>query len=91
LGAFILEVGSLITLLIAARMVWLAAVLLVKNGVLIVLSIGIARSLRREKGLFESLRCLPVWLVWTDRLSALASGIGFLLFFLGLNGLLNLV
>ncbi len=87
LGAFLLEIGLLTYFLASRTLGWLAGLLLLKNAVMVVLSLCVARRCGTG-GIFGSLRDLPGWLVWTDRVSFLATGIGGLLFFLKLNNLL---
>lgn len=80
------EVGLLAYLLWGRRLVWLAALLLVKDLLLVAVAAGLARR-RVGTGVFRSLRELPAWYLWLDRGSALLSGLGFLAAFLTLNNL----
>lgn len=86
-AAFLAEVGLLAYLLWQWRVVWLCAVLLAKNLVVILLGIAFTQK-RTEQGVFRSLLKLPAWYVRVDRLSALVSGIGLLVTFLVVNGVL---
>ncbi len=83
---FLIEVGLLIYLLWIDTLPGLCAILLGKNLAVVALSFHIARQ-QDGPGLFGALCRLPRWLIWTDRLSALASGVGFLVLFLAANGL----
>jgi len=83
---FVLEVGFFFYAYAARLVQWLALLLLAKDAVLVALSVAVARR-QAEDGLFLSLRLLPSWLVWGDRLSALASGVGAFVFFLAVNGI----
>jgi len=88
-GAFVLEMAVLVYLLSDRQLAPIAWALIAKNIVLVALSIAVARVMQREAGLLAALRELPGWLVWTDRLSALVSGAGFVAFFLVLNGFVD--
>ena len=89
LGAFLLEIGLLVYLLVAGTLFWLSLVLLMKNVVMVAVSFSFARMLTDGEGLFRSMRQLPRWLVWLDRASATVSGCGFLYVFVTVSGLLN--
>ena len=86
---FVLEVGLLIFLWMQETVVWLCLSLLAKDLVLIALSAAVAQS-RTQSGPFVSLLELPPWMIWTDRLSALASGAGFMVLFLSVNKIVTL-
>ena len=86
---FVLEVGLLVYLWVQETVVWLTVGLLAKDLVLIALSAAVAQS-RIQSGPFVSLLELPSWMIWTDRLSALASGAGFMALFLSVNNIVTL-
>lgn len=91
LGAFILEMVLLIFFvlsdLLPRAMVWMCVALIGKNILVLAGSIYYARIQASRNELFGSLRALPGWLLWLDRISALLSGVAFLLLFAALNGL----
>ena len=80
----VLEVVLLAHLWVTGTMAWLCAGLLAKDLLLLALSAAMARPQLRG-GLFEALLGLPRWLVWTDRASALVSGLGGLILLLAVN------
>ena len=86
-AAFLGEVGLLFFLLWRRTLVWICAVLLVKNLAVIILGIFMARR-HAAHGVFRSLLQLPAWYVWVDRTAALVSGIGLLVTFLVVNRVL---
>jgi hypothetical protein len=87
LGVFVLELALLVTLWVRGTMPNLSVGLLFKNLLMVLVSAGMARGNTDDKGMFESLRALPPWLVLGDRLSALISAAGCLLLFLTVNQL----
>ena len=86
LAVFVLEMSLLVYLWLSRTMEWLSFALLVKNLFLFALSAAMAPALMRES-LFQSLVVLPSWLIRLDRLSALISGAGAFVLFLGVNGI----
>ena len=87
LAAFILEMSLLAFLWVSNTVPWLTFALLLKNVLLLALSVVMARS-RMGDGLFRSLLDLPPWVVWLDRASGLISACGVLILFLEVNDLL---
>jgi len=86
-GAFLAEVGLLAFFLWRRTVVWVCAVLLAKNLVVIILGIFMARR-HAAHGVFRSLLKLPPWYIWVDRAAALVSGIGLLVTLLVVNRVL---
>lgn len=82
-----LEVGMLVFLLLQHRMLPLVWTLLGKDIAMVAVS-GWGAALRRNGGLFASLQNLPRWMVVTDRVSSLVSGVGFLILLLAVNHLI---
>ena len=71
-------------------LVWLAWGLLFKNFALLLLNWLYMRHRRQpDTSIFEQLLALPRWYLWLDRASAFASGVGFILVILVLNGYLG--
>lgn len=87
--AFAGEIGVLLYFLRDPRFGWIAGALLAKNVILLGVSFGFVRRLYRGDGMFDRFLNLPPWYVWTDRLSALASGLGLLAVFLAFNRVLR--
>ncbi|NOY79372.1 MAG: hypothetical protein GXP31_00050 [Kiritimatiellaeota bacterium] len=85
---FLVEVGLLVYLLWTDILPLLCAILLGKDLAMVALSFYIARQ-QEGPGLFGALCRLPRWLIWTDRISALTSGAGFLVLFMAANGLIK--
>ena len=75
LGAFVLEMGLLVTLWLTEKLEWLALFLFCKNLLLVALSIAMARR-HADRGLFAGMLDLPAWVVRLDRVSAFVSGTG---------------
>ena len=88
LGAvvFMLETALLVYLLATHQLVWLSSLLLLKNVLLVAISLSYANQADHD-GLFRSLLNVPRWVVLLDRISALASGLGLLVAFLHVNGI----
>ncbi len=89
LGAFLLETGLLIYLIITNTLLFLAVLLLIKNVVMFVLSLSFARRRRREMAEdanFRAMKNVPEWVHTCDRLSSLASALGFAFIFAHVNG-----
>ncbi len=89
LVAVVAEIGLLLWVLGSDRLRWLAIALLAKNLGVAALSWRQARQ-SRELSVMDSLACLPGWLVWLDRGSALLSAAGCLVIFLDANHLLKI-
>lgn len=81
------EVGLLVFFILDGRLAGLAWVLLAKDIAMLGLG-GLGAATVREAGLFASILNLPRWMVGADRLSALVSGVGFVVFLLAVNGLI---
>ncbi len=71
-------------------LVWLAWGLLFKNFALLLLNwLYLRRKRLPDTSIFEQLLALPRWYLWLDRAAAFASGAGFILIILALNGYLG--
>jgi hypothetical protein len=88
-GAFILEMALLICLAVTGTLAVLCLVLIIKNILVMLLSLYHARTLAENRYILEAMRALPAYVITVDRLSSLVSGFGFLLFFLTLNNLIR--
>lgn len=79
------EVAVIVYLLWGGILAWLCWFLLAKNAGMIAFSVAMAKSRHAQKGMFETLRGLPGWYIWLDRLSAGVTAVGLLLAFLAVN------
>lgn len=86
LAAFLLEIALLFVLYAMDVLIWLTVALLVKNALLLIVSALVARR-RTDHRVLAGLVDLPGWLIWSDRASALLSGVGCFLLFLAVNGI----
>jgi len=87
LGTFLVEMFILIYLMYNDTMFPLCSAILVKNILMIGVSLGYARKIRSSASFMSSFHDLPEGLHIMDRISALISGIGLLYIFLELNNI----